>query len=181
MFVADLTFGKHTPRLEKYTMLDSPDKERIEKNWTPIVWNDQVVAMYSLHPLVLADLNGGGRFRQLYHTIHKYDNRWDELLGQLRGSTPLVDTIDGKLGIFHKHIVVDGKRNYCHYWVKLDDNLKVTHVSDPFTFENAQIEFCMGLSIDKALQNATAYYTIMDRMPSSRTYPLDVILFHSVQ
>ena len=58
MFVADLTFENNSPRLEKYTMLDSPDKERIEKNWTSIVWNDRVVAMYSLHPLVLADVDG---------------------------------------------------------------------------------------------------------------------------
>jgi len=137
MFVADLTFENNSPRLEKYTMLDSPDKERIEKNWTSIVWNDRVVAMYSLHPLVLADVDGGSRFKQLNHSSHMYSNEWNELLGSLRGSTPLVDMMVGKLGIFHSHIVVDKKRNYCHYWVKMNDDLRVTHVSDPFTFENA--------------------------------------------
>jgi hypothetical protein len=162
-------------------MLDSPVPDKAEKNWAPLVWRDRLVGLYNLHPLIVVDLEGGSRFTKLNIDSHKYSPEWQELLGSLRGSTPLVDVKDGKLGIFHKYATVNQKRNYYHFWVKLDDDLRVTHVSEPFTFENAQIEFCMGLSIGNDGKSATAYYTLMDRMPSARKYSIESIVFHRIK
>lgn len=112
------------------------ESETHEKNWMPLVSNNQLRLVRSLLPLDIVDyearrplkpidnvrLRGGSQFV-------KYDGRW--------------------VGIAHKTYWTNSGRVYLHHVVTLDesiDDVIVLQVGPPFYFQRLGIEFCAGLA-----------------------------------
>lgn len=103
-------------------------KQKIEKNWQPIEDMPETY-IYSYKPYTL--INSSGNFTTLnYHFEENY-----------RGSSPVINFNNYKVALIHKSVYTPNQRNYFHYFIVFDNNLKPLKISKPFLFCGAQIEF----------------------------------------
>lgn len=118
------------------TYADGP-QGRIEKNWMPVVHNNELYLIYSLTPYTLlkADLKTGLCKRVDVPPVH-----FPWAFGEPRGSTQLVPHENGYLGTFHSSKKTDPRafrpRTKVYYFLggfSLDENLHLNGVSkNPF-------------------------------------------------
>lgn len=111
---------------------------RHEKNWSPVVVQDQLFFVYSHNPLTV--LNKFGK------VVSKISNK----LPRFRGGTQLVPFLDGYISLIHEKFFKPCSEHilqnpiYYHRFVFYDRNLVVKKMSDPFYFLEPGIEFAAG-------------------------------------
>lgn len=130
----------------------SPNNKRPEKNWIPIIYDDNIQFIYSHGPFTIiqplldnyiedfstdkANVVGQRlQYKQLTNTGYKIE--------RFHGSTPPVPYKDGYLYMVHE---INNKRHYFHRFVYCDVHYKLLAISTPFFFEIKGIEFAAGLS-----------------------------------
>jgi hypothetical protein len=117
-----------------------------EKNWIPILHKGQDKFIYKWSPLevgTIRDMENGTK--QLIiesswvHTAPMFSN--------IRGSTPLVETAEGFVGVVH-FSYEGGPRNYFHALVLLEkETLVPLRYSEFFYFHEITVEFSIGFMI----------------------------------
>jgi glycosyltransferase involved in cell wall biosynthesis/predicted GH43/DUF377 family glycosyl hydrolase len=137
--------------IEKTSILSSPDEWRHEKNWIPLVADDQLLLIYSTDPLVIFRCDTEtGKLEKISDTKASATNSFR--LDHLRGGSQAISIDDGWLYVTHE--VIDGvgehNRAYLHRFVFLDKHLKLKGVSDPFVFIKSGTEFCAGMVLDSS-------------------------------
>lgn len=140
--------------VEKLIPLKGPDPFRAEKNWLPIVRNNELNMIYSFDPLIIYKPKDTGECE----TVLRYDPIND--FTPFRGSAAPILFDDGYLVIIHE---VYGDLNYAHRFLFLDKDCVVKKVSKPFTYMHQGIEFCCGMTVDHAGKNLVMTLGIKDR------------------
>lgn len=122
--------------VESY-LLDSPVGSTREKNWMPFVSEGKLLAIHTMNPLTIVEINQRGATVLLRKPLR--------LPKGLLGSSQLVEWKDGWLCVVHERS--RGKRHlYKHRFVYLNRNWNVT-LSEPFYWKEYGVEFCCGLAI----------------------------------
>jgi predicted GH43/DUF377 family glycosyl hydrolase len=130
-----------------------------QKNWMPFVRDGQVYLIYSTKPEAVFALSDGQVDLRDTTTV---------ATGRLRGGSQAVRVPDGWLFLVHD-VVWSSGRIYLHRFVLMNDDFKVTKMSDLFYFKQRGIEFCAGLGFDGerlvasfAVNDETAHLAVFD-------------------
>jgi hypothetical protein len=127
--------------VKTFHLMISPQNQRLEKNWAPLIQGDNLKLIYSIDPLSIVDVTSLEveiKINSLIKSDHSY-----------RGGTPLVKYGENYLGVIHSSpIDYKGSRVYRHYFITLTVDLKVLQISRPFFIEHKGIEIASGLVIE---------------------------------
>lgn len=110
-----------------------------QKNWMPIVGHHGSF-LYFCDPTVAIKRTPTG-------TVERARHQTEVSLVDQRGGSQLVEHGDGWLCLTHE-VVWRPERIYMHRFVKLDREMRIVAVTDPFYFARVGIEFCAGLARD---------------------------------
>jgi len=129
-------------------VLIPPDQDSwCEKNWIPLpTKNDSgpVQFIYKWNPLEIGSITKSDSLNSAQLVIHTSYVHDAPIFSNIRGSTPLIECLDGLLGVVH-FSYEGGPRTYFHMLVLLDkDTYKPLKYSEFFFFNEMSIEFCIG-------------------------------------
>ena len=146
-------------QIEELIPLPGPDPNRNEKNWLPFIKDGQIRFIYSYTPLIFFS----------FHPETKTCNvsSFEELsldLSQLRGSASPIPFDSGYLMIGHTTVhYLDATKAHLHYFLYLDSNLRITHISRPFIFQHRGIEKCHSICLNHTKDKLIIPIGIEDR------------------
>ncbi len=136
-------YSSNCERVESVIALDYDGMYIEEKNWMPLVHNDELYLLYLSQPTIVLqpDLETG-QCTVVSDKVARAD------LSSYRGSTPFIPFNGRLLAIVHDVAESDNhRREYFHRFIILDpDTWMITHVSHPFTFLHAGVEYCCGIT-----------------------------------
>ena len=132
---------------KNFNYIKSPYDKDCEKNWLPVVVNNEVNFIYNWYPLEIGKINEKNELI----IINKYDTPL--FFSQLRGSVvPIYDEINKVYyTLTHGVLFPDSNisnRQYYHVLITLDINLKPLQYSPPFYFKKFNIEYCIGMTFN---------------------------------
>lgn len=132
----------------KETRLLDYESNKVQKNWLPFVWKDQLCFLYSADPLVILKYDvGSGSITELVNRKSNVE------LNFARGSAPPIEWGENYLlGLTHEVINNNnkGKKFYLHRFILWDkDTFEVVRFSDSFFFQTKGIEFCLSMVYDE--------------------------------
>jgi hypothetical protein len=131
-------FSMQNNQIESTILLHGYEDHKCQKNWSPFVYKDQLLFVYSFSPLVILSPN----LETGKCTIFKrqeYQQNYDHF----RGGSPGFYINNDLYFIIHE-VSIDGGRKYYHRFVKFNKNLEIDKVSCPFYFKNWGIEYVAG-------------------------------------
>jgi hypothetical protein len=122
-------------------VLEPPTDTYCEKNWIPLVRDNELYFIYGWSPIKIGKLNADNKL-EIVQEIPV-----PAIFGNLKGSTSFVPYNDELLGVVHYSI--DGEpRKYYHRMLRLNkDTLQPIALSSPFVFEKEGIEYCIGFTM----------------------------------
>lgn len=91
-------------------------ESRIEKNWVPLVYNDDLYFIYQYNPYTLlkvSDISSGEvelvyKNRETNHAINCWEKNW----GKIRGGTPAIEIEDSFVAFFHSSYRIGKNMHY---------------------------------------------------------------------
>ena len=131
-------FNFTTKRVENVVMLHNYEDNACNKNWSPFIYKDKLLILFSFGPLVILepDLDTG--------KCTVYKNKPQQFnYNNFRGGSQGF-WIDGNLYFIVHFAVCEDGRTYYHRIVQLDNDLDIINVSQPFYIEELGIEFVAG-------------------------------------
>ena len=138
-----------------YQELQSPIGAPIEKNWTPIVVDDNLFIVYSLSPYVVYQYADSEL--KLVRGVAPSANNCE-----IRGGTQFVRMDDKYIGLGHfRPIWYKSKFYYRHAFIVLDNAINIEDISEPFFIQRRGIEFASGLELH--LNGLLLSYGVSDR------------------
>lgn len=122
-------------------VLEPPTDTYCEKNWIPLVKDDELYFIYGWSPIKIGKIDADNKLKIVQEIPVP------TIFGNLKGSTSFVPYKDELLGVVHYSI--DGEpRRYYHRMLRLNkDTLKPIALSSPFVFEKEGIEYCIGFTM----------------------------------
>ena len=163
-----ILYGKYNlekHQLESTFCIHPPEETTCEKNWT---WLPPSFFIYQWYPLQIGTIKN--QKLEIQHILPT-----PSLFEGMRGSTPCLRWKNLFWTITHKVLFKNGKRTYIHFLVVLSSNdFSLVGVSQPFVFEDNQIEYCVGFDIWK--NHFLFLYSVMDRTSQYSRIPIDKIL-----
>lgn len=122
----------------------APNKSYCEKNWMPVLDNAYTFVKWN-NPVEVVHFDGKDT-----KTVKINDKL--QFSRDLRGGSQLVPYKDGYVSIVHETSLFkneNGSKNgiYRHRFVHYSKDFDIVSYSEPFSFMNANIEFCAGLAI----------------------------------
>ena len=162
--IPKMCFGKfekneldNTIHINKITLLQGPCFERTEKNWMPLVVDEQLYLMYGYSPYIIYKANcETGECSEFINKNLPFD------FSRFSGSTPPIAFDDGYLLMVHEGIWLD-RKYYIHRFLYLDKNLEIIKISTPFTFKHTGVEMCCGIVIDDVKDKLIMAIALEDR------------------
>lgn len=139
-------------------VIPGPQPQRHEKNWAPLIANDDLYFIYSNDPTVVLryDFERGT-------ASSVADNAPGPCLEFFRGGSQAVRIGDGWLYLTHEAQPVNEQiRSYQHRFVVMSDDFRVRGFSEPFYFVSKGIEFCAGLGYDPGAGKFVASFGVND-------------------
>lgn len=148
------------------------EPERHQKNWMPLMRDDEVYFIYTVDPTIVLrfDLEGGGP------TV--VSRKVPPLaLPYARGGSQAVRVNDGWLCLIHDAFNPRAdQRLYWHRFVLLDDDFAVRAATEPFYFLQKGIEFCAGLAYDDRGRRFVASFGVNDARALLGFFNRDAVL-----
>jgi predicted GH43/DUF377 family glycosyl hydrolase len=121
--------------------LISPHPERHEKNWMPLVLDDELLLVYRCGPTIVLRCD-----MDTCELERVADGDAPEVADELRGGSQGVSVPDGHLFVVHEVDRRESALRYRHRFVMLDHRLSLSGISRPFTFTSDLVEFCAGMA-----------------------------------
>lgn len=125
-------------RLVNVDFMLSPRNSLKEKNWMPVVINDELFAVYKISPFCLLKIQKNPKII--------FERSCDAFLKDYNGSSQLIRFGENWLCIVHRRVRVRSGIFYLHKFVLLDPEWNIAAQSHDFFFEHRGIEFCAGLA-----------------------------------
>lgn len=122
-------------------------KNTWEKNWV-FFYNaqiDSLCVIYQWAPIYVCKVNFENDSLELLQTI----SRVPKIFKQFRGSTCGLTYETNTWFVVHLQRESELNVKYVHFFVVLNNHLEFIAMSKPFTFENAHVEYCLGLEVTK--------------------------------
>lgn len=139
---------------QNLTILDGPEESRQEKNWMPIVLNENLQFIYLYDPfIILEPCTKNGVCKEVLRYTPTLD------FSRFRGSAAPIEFEDGYLMMTHERF---GVWDYTHRFLFLDKSFKITKISLPFKFEDVNVEFCTSMVFDHSNKNLAIAVGIYD-------------------
>lgn len=154
---------------------------RVEKNWMPIVISGKIMAVYSIDPLVILDIDGIHRreaphYKPRTHIFSRTGLRSDGPLdgAPLRGSGALIIDNDGwYLGVVHQVLWTHrGQRKYYHRFIRIHPASGSVVVGLPWVIHGCRIEYVLSVLKD-GNKGLTIAYSCMDEDARTMIVPYD--------
>jgi hypothetical protein len=131
-------------------IIQPPTNTQCEKNWVPIVRNEEELFIYKWSPFQLGKI---GLETDQLEIIESYEIKSPDF-HRIRGSSIFTESGDVLIGVVH-FCEETIPRQYYHMLVTLDKTtLKPVSYSDPFCFQHYGVEFCIGFTV---LEEAGCY------------------------
>lgn len=129
---------------------------RCEKNWSFVDLNNQLYVVYQWYPIQICSI-----YDNSISLTKQIDS--PNFFKKMRGSS-CASKFNNNIW-FLTHIVDtnlrgNGSGKYFHVFVIFDSDLNLIKYSQPFTFDNKLIEFCIGLIVEE--ENILITYSIYD-------------------
>jgi hypothetical protein len=152
--------------------LRGPWSDAHQKNWMPLVDEEDLLFIYSLSPTRVLRWDPERR-----RALPLAENHTPLALEHLRGGSQLLPIPGGWLGICHEAChFINGRRRYLHRFFSLGDGWLLDGLSEAFTFTGADIEFCAGLALEADGQTLLASFGVMDERAYLASFVLDRVL-----
>jgi hypothetical protein len=122
-----------------------PTPTHCEKNWIPIIMNNEEYFIYKWSPYELGKVNPESNHLEI---VKSYEINSPDF-HRIRGSTIFIDNIhdNNLIGVVH-FCEETNPRQYYHMLVTLDkETFCPVSYSDPFCFQHHGVEFCIGFTI----------------------------------
>jgi glycosyltransferase involved in cell wall biosynthesis len=135
-----------------------PTQGRIEKNWVwlPTSNVESKTMIYSWFPLVIGNIDSDAVFRE----THRLPT--SAVLHGARGSTNGI-IVGSDIWFIVHHVSYEDRRYYYHMLVALDKTTyQLKKYTKPFTFENGNVEYTLGLTYDANTDDFLIGYSVMD-------------------
>jgi hypothetical protein len=134
---------------------------RAEKNWLPIIINNNIHFMYSYHPFIIK------KYIEPYYTQDFISTKYDLDFSTFKGSAaPIQFDMEekGYLFIIHESFnLTRVLRCYINRFIWMDSNYKIKKMSHPWYFHHHGIEFCRGLCYSHNINELILTYSIHDK------------------
>lgn len=155
-----MTFGRYDRDADHIPirLIESPKYRQVEKNWCMFInQDDEICFVYQWFPLEIGKIEKD----RLVITHQKDYGLW--FMSRVKGSSCGVFDVETQLLWFLVHFHSDETpRQYYHMIVQMDPaNYEIVRISAPFLFENAKVQFGMGLLVEK--ERLIITYTVFDR------------------
>jgi mannosyltransferase OCH1-like enzyme len=131
------------------TFYDTNNDKKVEKNWSYMIYNDELMMVYNWYPLNISKPNFDNNTLNVVKTVLMPD-----FFKIIRGSTPGY-TINGEIWfVVHTARQAINKNNkiihnYQHCFVIFNLNMELVRYSELFKFDDCTVEFCVGLIIEE--------------------------------
>lgn len=148
-----VSFDLKDGRINNPTLWESSLGRKIDKNWVPLVKNNQLNLVYSLDPLTIIKIDGNNA------SVVKGNVTDQPIL--LSGGTPFVALGEKYISVAHYPKLFVDKHYYYHCFVVLNSELELEEVSEPFFIQRRGIEYACGLVQDG--EDLLLSYGVADR------------------
>jgi hypothetical protein len=130
-----------------------------QKNWVPLVSNDELYFVYSTDPTAVLKYDFDRNDVELFRSSTP-----GAALGSFRGNSQAVAVEDGWLYLVHERKQVNEyRRFYQHRFVLMSEDFRVQRFTEPFCFLHKGVEFCAGLGYDNDSRKFVASFGVNDR------------------
>lgn len=158
-------------KVVQYQVLRSPLSRKVEKNWIPVPFNNELKIIYSFEPLEIWTMES---------PMQKVDPKKLSSEGlstnthPYRGGSPLVPFAEGYLSVVHAApLRYKGARLYTHHFILFDKHLNVVEIGRPFFIEHIGIEIVSGIVAKD--DGVMISYAVGDRLSRLLQIPKHVI------
>uniref|UniRef100_A0A6C0B9C2 Uncharacterized protein n=1 Tax=viral metagenome TaxID=1070528 RepID=A0A6C0B9C2_9ZZZZ len=135
-----------------------------EKNWSFVNYNNELCIVYLWFPLQL------GKIDYVTNQLKMIKSKqMPEYFKYVRGSTPGYTKNNEIWFVVHK----SNKKEYLHFFVIFDLQMKLLRYSELFKFENVKVEFCISLIVQD--NQLILSYSLMDEQSFIATYTMNYI------
>jgi glycosyltransferase involved in cell wall biosynthesis len=157
--------GRYCPETAEYKdceILQSPTGQPCEKNWLGVPLTQDMI--YRWHPFQVGRIEGNALDIHTTHSTPAFFER-------MRGSAgPLL--LDDEYWVMTHVVEYSVPRKYYHTFVVLDaKTYKPKRMSLPFVFEQASVEYCLGICLGDS--GIDCVYSTMDDDPRQLTIPFN--------
>ena len=135
----DLTTGN----INKIIPMKINSELKCEKNWIPLMVNNEIYFIYSIYPFRLYHFNNNTNETSLIKE-GCLTNETKSCLSEFRGSSPLIPYKNGWLGTIHQ-VYYNNPRKYFHRFIWFDLEFTTIKYSKLFYFESINIEFNLSI------------------------------------
>jgi mannosyltransferase OCH1-like enzyme len=127
---------------------DVNNNKRVEKNWSYMIYNGDLMMVYNWYPLIISKPNFNNNTLNAVKTVLMPD-----FFKIIRGSTPGYAINDEIWFVVHtSRKAINNKNmhyNYQHCFVIFNSNMELVRYSELFKFDDCFVEFCIGLIIEE--------------------------------
>lgn len=132
-----------------------------EKNWSFVSYNNELCIIHLWFPLQIGKIDYATNQLKLIET-----KKMPDYFKHTRGSTAGYKKNNEIWFIVHK----THNKNYVHFFVIFDLQLKLLRYSELFKFQNHKVEFCLGLIVQD--NQVIVSYSVMDTQSFISVYPI---------
>lgn len=140
MCLAKVEWRESSAVLYDAHVLPSPTGSRVEKNWMPLHKDGRLYFVYSVHPLVLYELDFKTWALKEPRQLAQGERGW-------WGGSPFVRHGDGFLAVVHQKCARNNGLVYRNAFVQISADLQHVVASKPFAIRGAAVEFASGLAV----------------------------------
>lgn len=145
------------------------NSDSCQKNWAPFVEDDNLLAIYSYHPLTIVKVQPNSGETSIYKI--KENNIFN--LSGIRGSTSPVQLPDGSWIMCVHEVVHRDTRKYFHRFLMYTKDWEFKDISLPFYFKELYVEFTLSISFKN--NEITVYFSMEDNTSEMLSINLDDI------
>lgn len=123
--------------ITKLIPLIGPHQYRHEKNWLPLIKNDELYVIYMIHPFTLYKVNEDNGELTLIKQVKLLNENFD-----VKGSAPFIPYKNGLLATVHQ---TTKDLSYMQRFIWMNHELTEIKYSIPFYFHSKGTEFSLGM------------------------------------
>ena len=143
-----IVYGEYGDTLKNVTVIHPPTDTLCEKNWIPVIYQNQEYFIYSWQPFRMGKIEKDTLKISITHDV------LFPFFQQVRGSSNVISMRNNKgehtyVCVVHVSVEKTLPKQYYHMFVMLDANMCPIYFSQIFYFDAYGPEYCLGLHSDK--------------------------------
>lgn len=159
------------------TMYDINKVKICEKNWSFVIYKNELCIVYNWFPLQIGKINYEKNEMNIIEIKYNIPNCFKEARGSTCGITKdneiwfILHTSQSIEYVFKKMSAT--YYNYQHFFAVFDLDMNLIRYSELFKFDDSKVEFCLGMIIKN--NEMILSYSVLDTKSIIATYDIDYI------